>query len=171
MPRGIMRIASSVSTLSVCLLASSSAACHGGHGEAFDAGVDPISELCRKEPFKSSEACQGHIAVNGTLNTCPMISLEATPLQVALDKSVMISGTIDDPEGGMVTQEWSAEPDGTFDLSSLPTAYYLCESIGRKTLTLIATDELGCASSEVFEVSCMDLAAFEQAGTDPLPTP
>ena len=86
-----------------------------------------------------------------------------------LDKSVMISGAIDDPEGGTVSQEWSAEPDGTFDLSSPPLVFYLCESIGRKTLTLIASDEQGCESSEVIEVSCMDVAAFEQAGTDPLP--
>jgi hypothetical protein len=167
-----MRNVSSVRSLSVCLLAafgSLASACHGGKSQHLDAGVDPISELCKKAPFASSEQCKGRILVSGQLNTCPKISLEASPLQVELDKSVMISGAVDDPEGGSVTQEWSAEPDGTFDLASSPTVFYLCESIGRKTLTLIASDEQGCESSEVIEVSCMDVAAFEQAGTDPLP--
>jgi hypothetical protein len=167
-----MRKVSSVRPLSLCILATFSSlasACHEGKRNRLDAGIDPISELCKKEPFASTEECKGRILVSGQLNTCPKISLEASPLQVQLDKSVMISGVINDPEGGSVEQEWSAEPDGTFDLSSSPVVFYLCESIGRKTLTLIASDEQGCETSEVFEVSCMDVAAFEQAGTDPLP--
>lgn len=166
-----MRIHRPASTLSICILASLMASCHGKgrRDRVVDAGADPASILCEKEPFKSTEACKGGIVIQ--LNTCPVINLTATPLRVAPGQRVTLTGTFLDAEANMVTSEWMADPDGILEVTSPTDAFYTCESIGRKMITVIATDEFDCESSELLEVTCIDPGSFEQAGTDPLPTP
>ena len=165
-----MRITHPVSTLSICLLAALMASCRGSrHRRSTDAGTDPASDLCLSEPFKSTEACKGGVIIQ--LNTCPVISLTATPLRVAPTERVSLSGTFVDAEANMVEAEWMADPDGTLDVSTPSSVFYTCESIGRKTITVFATDEHDCESSKMIEVTCIDASSFEQAGSDPLPMP
>jgi hypothetical protein len=161
-----MRIHPPLSTLSICALAALTASCHGHHHRALDAGIDPASD-CQREPFKSQDICKGGIQVR--VNTCPKISLMATPTRVAPDGRVLLTASVFDAEGDAVMQDWLADPDGTLDPSMDPNVFYSCESIGRKTITVIATDALGCESMEELEVSCIDAASFENAGADPLP--
>lgn len=99
--------------------------------------------------------CASRVAVQGKLNFCPKISLEASPLQALLAQRITLMSYVVDPEGEQVALRWTVEPDGTFDNASAPATYFRCESVGSKLLRLHAVDQLGCGSSSSVEVSCV----------------
>lgn len=160
-----MRTIQTASTLSICVLAALTAGCHGRGRNDYDAGTDPAAAACRHDP----NACKGGIQIR--LNSCPRISLFATPTRIAPNGQAMLTASFLDAEGDDVTSEWYGDPDGIVDVSMLPTAFYKCESIGRKTITVVATDEYDCETMDQIEISCVDAQSFENAGSDPLQKP
>ncbi len=153
-----------LSRLSVCTLAALMLSCgKHRHHTPTDASVDPSSDPCSRPPLQGTDRCKGAIQVE--LNTCPMISMTATPLVIAPGTRVLLMASFFDAEGDAVTQEWFADPDGKLDMSDAPKIYFDCESIGRKTITLVATDEHDCANMDSVEVVCVDSTPSQDAAT------
>ena len=92
------------------------------------------------------------------VNNCPRVALDVTPVRALLDQPVRVSSRSEDADGDALSYEWLAEPDGDYADPSEPATDYLCESLGRKTLQLLATDEHGCEASAEVEVSCVPAA-------------
>ncbi|HEY6879401.1 MAG TPA: hypothetical protein VI299_15345 [Polyangiales bacterium] len=160
-----MRTIRTLGTLSICVLSALSTGCHGHGRTDYDGGIDPASELCRR----NADSCKGGIQLR--INTCPRVDLLATPARIAPNGLSMITAAVFDAEGNSVTSEWFGDPDGTLDISALPTAYYRCESIGRKTITVVVKDEFECETMEQIEITCVDAQSFENAGSAPLQSP
>jgi hypothetical protein len=163
--RGIMRMKSTLGLLYVGASAALAASC-GGQGGDGAGGSDPMAELCKHEAYKSLPACKGALQVR--INTCPEIDLSLSPARIAPGSQTVLSALLYDDEHDEVAQEWLADPDGRFDASAPAEVHYYCESIGRKLITLIATDAQGCESMQQTEVLCVDASSFENAGADPI---
>lgn len=125
-----------------------------------------MTEVCKREPYKSMPMCKGALQVR--INTCPEVELSLSPARIAPGGRTVLSAFIYDGEEDEVTQEWLGEPDGRFETIAAPDVHYYCESIGRKTITLISTDAQGCETMKQIEVLCVDASSFENAGADPI---
>ncbi|MDB4991420.1 MAG: hypothetical protein JWN04_6598 [Myxococcaceae bacterium] len=160
--------ASQLSLSGVLLLA---AACgHHGHHE-HDAAVDPSTGddagVCRDASCGSPGATG--VVVRADFNQCPRMAMEVSPIQAYLDQPIMVTSHVVDPENDALTFEWTSEPDSTFEAPDAPVTYFHCDSIGRKTIHLAATDARGCEVDGDVEVSCVNVNAFVNAGTQQMP--
>jgi hypothetical protein len=158
-----MRTKWTMSILCVCASAALTASC-GADGADGGGDSDSMAELCKREPYNSMPMCKGGIQIR--VNTCPEIELSLSPARIAPGHRTVLTTVIYDGEADEVTQEWLGDPDGRFDTGATPDVHYYCESLGRKTITLVATDAQGCESTRKIELLCIDATSFENAGAD-----
>lgn len=150
----------SAAILTVCSTLAPAAACKGGKGhESFtdpvlDGGACPESEC----PDAGEEGPDGAL-LEVELNNCPHVALEVAPARALVDQPIRVISKAEDADGDALSYEWLAEPDGEFDEQTVPLTSYRCQSLGRKTLRLVATDERGCEADQELEVSCVPGAA------------
>jgi hypothetical protein len=96
---------------------------------------------------------QGQIVA--TINYCPHVALEATPLSAFVHGTIRVLSQSVDPEGDATTLVWSAEPDGIFVNPAWRMTEYRCASTGTKTIFLQVRDAPGCRATGQVEVTCV----------------
>lgn len=146
--------------------------CRHGHPRR-DAATDPSTEsdaaVCDFDAG-ATPVCTGTVDLQTRVNFCPRLALAVTPTQTLMDQGVQVSSGAVDPENDPITFEWTAEPDGRFDDPSAGATIYRCDSMGRKTLTLVANDGPDCDVDDTVEVSCVDVDGFLRSGARVLPS-
>ena len=104
-------------------------------------------------------ATTGSVAVNGTLNICPVADgLSANPSDVAVGFPIALALAAHDPDNGPspLAYSWSA-PSGSFSGATSATPTFTCTAPGPVTLTASASDgdtTAGCAASMSVVVTC-----------------
>ena len=74
-------------------------------------------------------------------NQSPTASFTATPTSGDAPLTVQFDGTASsDPEGGALTFEWDLDGDGSFDDGTNPTASFIYDTSGARTVRLRVTD-------------------------------
>jgi hypothetical protein len=96
---------------------------------------------------------QGQIIA--TINHCPHVALEATPLRAFAHGEIRVLSQSVDPEGDATTLVWSAEPDGVFVNQTWRMTEYRCASAGTKTIHLQVRDAPGCRATGQVAVTCV----------------
>lgn len=93
--------------------------------------------------------------LQATLNHCPHVTLEATPVLAYTFQQVRVHSMSFDPEGDALTYEWSARPDGSFASPRAILTAYQCRSEGVKHIAVRVTDARGCTSTREVQVTCV----------------
>ena len=102
--------------------------------------------------------------LQATLNHCPHVTLEATPVLAYTFQQVRVHSMSFDPEGDALTYEWTARPDGTFASSRAILTAYQCRSEGVKHIAVRVSDERGCTSTREVQVTCVPPSFRSSAG-------
>ena len=90
-----------------------------------------------------------------TINHCPHVMLEATPVTAFVHGAIRVVSQSVDPEGDATTLVWSARPDGAFVNPAWRMTEYRCASEGTKTIHLRVRDAPGCHATGQLEVTCV----------------
>ncbi|MEY4508681.1 MAG: hypothetical protein RLZZ450_803 [Pseudomonadota bacterium] len=93
--------------------------------------------------------------LHATLNHCPHVTVEATPVLAYTFQQVRVHSMSFDPEGDALTYEWIARPDGTFASPRAILTTYQCGSEGVKELAARVTDARGCTSIRKVRIRCV----------------
>jgi hypothetical protein len=98
---------------------------------------------------------QVHVVVSVECPQFRVTSFMVSPLMASVGRTIAVSATAGDADGGPITFSWSA-PAGAFaDASSMQTSY-TCTAPGAMPLTVTA--QWGpCQSSKMVTVSCLDV--------------
>ena len=118
----------------------------------------PPTIVSRAQPLVADDRSapllvQGQIIA--TINYCPHVALEATPLSAFVHGGIRVLSQSVDPEGDATTLVWSAEPDGAFVNPAWRMTEYRCASAGTKTIFLQVRDAPGCRSTGQVSVTCV----------------
>jgi hypothetical protein len=97
---------------------------------------------------------------------CSRAWIEVTPSSGVLDQNVSVRARAKDSERNGLNATWMSDPDGTFADAAAATTTYHCDSLGRKTLRMIAEDDRGCDSEGKVEINCVPPIVGQ-----PTPTP
>lgn len=98
----------------------------------------------------------GGTSVRGTLNHCPHVTVEVTPLLAYTFQYVQVHAMSSDPEGDALTFQWTADPlDGRFANPNAVLTGYVCGSEGDKRLSVRVTDARGCAVTRHVKITCV----------------
>jgi hypothetical protein len=104
-------------------------------------------------------ATTGSVAVNGTLNVCPVADgLSANPADVAVGFPVALAIAAHDPDNGPspVSYNWTAT-SGSFSSATSPTPTFVCTMPGPVTLTATVSDgdsTAGCPATMSVVITC-----------------
>jgi hypothetical protein len=108
---------------------------------------------CREAPRT------GSVAVNGTLNLCPVIdALSASPTDAIVGTGIRLSADAHDSDTGpaALTYAWTAT-SGVFDNTSSKTPLFTCNLPGPVTIRLTVSDgdpSIDCADNLSVDVNC-----------------
>jgi len=115
-------------------------------------------------PVKVSLACRtastnGSVAVNGTLNLCPVIDgVSASPSEVIVGSSLELSAAAHDSDAGPAALSYSwTTSSGTLDHANIPSPRFTCTAPGTATIGLNVGDgdaTAGCADTTTVNVRC-----------------
>ena len=104
-------------------------------------------------------ANNGSVAVNGTLNLCPVIDgVGANPAEVFVGSSLSVSASAHDSDAGpaALSYQWTAT-SGSFDRANVANPTFKCTAPGAVTLNLTVSDgdsTSGCPDTSSTEVRC-----------------
>ena len=104
-------------------------------------------------------ATTGSVAVNGTLNVCPVADgLSANPADVAVGFPVALAIAAHDPDNGPapLSYSWTAA-SGSFGSATSATSTFVCTTPGPVTLTATVSDgdsTPGCPASMSVTITC-----------------
>ncbi len=106
----------------------------------------------------------GNLVVNGQVNTCPMVELVVSPIEVVVGNTMDLEAEAEDANGDDITFEWSAS-NGTIAESDESEATYTCTLAGPVTLELKVDDGFGCDVTREVDVTCRpDASGSDQDG-------
>jgi hypothetical protein len=129
-------------------------------------GSAPFNVLAAQTaPVSVHLTCQeakrtGSTAVNGVLNSCPVIDgVSTNPAQVVVGGSVALSAVAHDSDAGPapLSYKWSASGGGTFDDSTSVNPKFTCTAVGTFTVSLNVSDgdpDSSCAATLDTPISC-----------------
>ena len=110
-----------------------------------------VSVSCR-EPARN-----GSVAVNGVLNTCPVIDgIGANPAEVNVGKSLTLDANAHDSNAGpsALTYGWTST-GGVFSSATAAAPTFTCTKAGSQTITLSVTDgDSPCIDTSSVTVTC-----------------
>jgi len=115
-------------------------------------------------PVKVNLACHstaqnGSVAVNGTLNLCPVIDgVSASPAEVLVGSSLSLEAVAHDSDAGpaALSYAWTAS-SGTLDHANIKNPVFTCKAPGTATLSVTVGDgdtTSGCPDTDSVSVRC-----------------
>jgi hypothetical protein len=110
----------------------------------------------------------GSVAVDGTLNVCPIADgIMATPAEVLVGGTLALSALAHDPDNGPspLSYQWSAS-SGTFSDATVLAPTFTCTTAGTATITVLVSDgdaNASCADQASVTVQCTPTASDVQA--------
>ena len=116
---------------------SGGAAGAGGPGGR-DGGVDAASDV--------------PININLTIDQCPTVVADATPVVTSLGSPVNVNGSGADPDDDPLTYQWSAAT-GTFANPAAASTSYTCAQAGDVALTVTVSDRK-CDTQTSLMITC-----------------
>ena len=110
----------------------------GGHDGGQDGGPDAASDV--------------PININLTIDQCPTVVADATPVVTPLGSPVNVNGNGADPDHDPLTFKWSA-PTGTFADPTAASTSYTCTQAGDVSLTVTVSDRR-CDTQTSLMITC-----------------
>jgi len=123
----------------------------GGRGPAGSGGAGGASGTGGRDGGLDA-ASDVPININLTIDQCPTVVADATPVVTPLGSSVNVNGNGTDPDNDPLTYAWSAAT-GTFADPSAASTSYTCAQAGDVSLTVTVSDRR-CDTQTSLTITC-----------------